>query len=163
MQRTARPTNALAACAVRTSQRDVPIIWRYCAASSRTLDSRLRAICDQPSRLFGVAANFRGCPIINLILIGRGTFRFGGRASKVPTRPQGTTGTFVSATIMPSPCLKGIIEPVRVRPPSGKMMKIALSSCNLRRNSARACGPQFFRHIGKALSMIAENTLTAVV
>ena len=133
------------------------------AASLRTLDSRLRAICDQPSRLFGVAAKFRGSPIINLILTGRGIFRFGGRASKVPIRPQGTTGTFVSATSIPSPCLKGIIEPVRVRPPSGKMMKIAFSSCNLRRNSARACGPQFFRHIGKALSMIAENTLTAVV
>ena len=127
------------------------------------LDSRLRAICDQPSRLFAVVAKFRGSPTINLILTGRGTFRFGGRASKLPIRPQGTTGTFVSATSIPSPCLKGIIEPVRVRPPSGKMIKIAFSSCNLRRNSARACGPQFFRHIGKALSMIAENTLTAVV
>jgi hypothetical protein len=55
--------------------------------------------------------------------------------------------------------LNGIIEPLRLRPPSGKMMKIALSSCNFRRKSARACGPQFFRHIGKALSMIAENVL----
>jgi hypothetical protein len=64
---------------------------------------------------------------------------------------------------MPIPCLKGIIEPVRLRPPSGKMMKIALSSCNFRRKSARACGPQFFRHIGKALSMIAENLLVTVL
>ena len=93
------------------------------------LDSRLRTVCDQPSRLFGVAAKCRGSPIINSIFIGRGIFRFGGRASKLPTRPQGTTGTFVSATSIPRPCLKGTIEPVRVRPPSGKMIKIALSSC----------------------------------
>ena len=46
-----------------------------------------------------------------------------------------------------------------VRAYAGLMMKMAFSSCNLRRRSARACGPQFFRHIGNALSMIAENVL----
>jgi hypothetical protein len=30
------------------------------------------------------------------------------------------------------------------------MMKMAFSSCNFRRKSARACGPQFFRHMGNA-------------
>ena len=70
--------------------------------------------------------------------------RSGDRASKVPTRPHGTTGTLVSATSIPSPCLKGMIDPLRLRPPSGKMMKIARSSCNFRRRSASACGPQFF-------------------
>ena len=143
--------------------RVVPTIWLYCVASLRTLDSTLFAICDQPERSFAVDGKSSGSPIISLILTGRGIFRFGGSASKVPMRLQGTTGTFVSATSIPSPCLKGIMEPVRVRPPSGKMMKIAFSSCNLRRSSANACGPQFFRHIGKALSTVAENTLTATV
>ena len=102
-------------------------------------------------------------PIANLIATGRGMLRSAGRASKVPTRPHGTTGTLVSATSIPSPCLKGIIDPLRLRPPSGKMMKIARSSCNFRRRSASACVPQFFRHIGKALSTIAENVLVTFV
>src|SRR4051794_41981050 len=135
----------------------------HCVARLRTADSTFRAISDQPARSFAIEGSSSQGPITSLILAGLGTFRFAGRASKVPKILQGTTGIFASTTSIPSPCLKGIIEPVRVRPPSGKMMKIAFSCCNLRRNSARACGPQFFRHMGKALSTIAENTLLAVV
>ena len=130
---------------------------------ARTQDSTRAAICDQPVRSLGVDANSSASPIASLIAAGRGSFRLGGRASKAPARPQGTTGTFVSATSIPRPCLNGFIEPSRLRPPSGKMMKMDFSSCNFRRKSASACGPQFFRHIGKALSIIAEKVLVTVL
>jgi len=42
-------------------------------------------------------------------------------------------------------------------------MKMDFSSCNFRRRLESARGPQSFRHIGKALSIIAENVLVTLV
>ena len=75
----------------------------------------------------------RGVPAVVLLL------RHGDTAAVATDLSQGsrqlnpeheTQRLLRSATNIPSPCLKGIIAPVRLRPPSGKMMKIAFSSCN---------------------------------
>src|SRR5438876_711418 len=84
-------------------------------------DSTLCAICDQPSRLFGVVAKSSGAPMTILIRAGRGIFRWGGNASNVPAMNAGTTGTRVSATSIPRPCLNEAMRPSRLREPSGKM------------------------------------------
>src|SRR5437762_13529248 len=95
----------------------VPTIWLYCAARLRTEDSTLFAICDQPERSFAVDGKSSESPIISLILTGRGIFRFGGSTSKVPMRLQVTTGTYVSDTSIYTPCIKTIMEPVRISTP----------------------------------------------
>ncbi len=69
MQRTARPTKIVdlaARCPTISAS-----LLRNQLAHARFW---LRAICDQPSRSFGVAANSERSPIINLILTGLGIF-----------------------------------------------------------------------------------------
>ena len=62
------------------------------------------------------------------------------------------------AVSMPSPGLNGPSVPSRLRVPSGNRIRPHGSSMSRFFSSARACVPQFFRHIGSAFNSVAENS-----
>src|SRR5262245_21899308 len=101
-----------------------------------------------------------GAPIVKRMGEKRGQDREGGKASNAPSIRHGITGTLVPATSIPKPRLKGPIEPVRVRVPSGKRTKPHGSSTSRRRSAAMSRGSQFFRHSGRAFIATAENAET---